>query len=461
MSSIAKNLCDFIDASPTPYQAVENLAAFFTARGALELKEEDVWRLEPGAAYFVQRGGTALVAFRPGFHSPGLSGYILAGAHTDSPCLKLRPGAELRDRSMLRLAVEPYGSAILAGWMDRPLGLAGRVIVMDQGAYKAYLYNSNGAVGIIPGLAIHLDRELNKGMELKAHTHMPVLVDILEDEASPTEPERWLASKLAEELGLRENSILSMDLSFYDPQKALFFGKQRTAAGLEASAPENTEQNLPSFRAGELINAPRLDNLAGCSALSQAFWAASPGLSTQLACFMDAEEIGSRSPQGADSSFIRDILARINLGLKGSAEDFYRAGSRSLCVSVDAAQAWNPAYADKYDSRFSPRLGAGPALKLNASRRYATDSVTEALFSRLCQSLQVPWQKYMARADSQPGSTIGPITAARLGFRCLDIGHPMLSMHAARETIDSADHGAVCSLLRGFYQMDAESLKLP
>jgi len=128
---------------------------------------------------------------------------------------------------------------------------------------------------------------------------------------------------------------------------------------------------------------------------------------------------------------------------------------------VDGAQAWNPAYAEKYDARFSPRLGGGPALKLNASRRYATDSFTEALFGSLCETVQIPWQKYMARADSQPGSTIGPITAARLGFRCMDIGHPMLSMHAVRETIDSADHQAVCTLLKEFFQLDAESLKLP
>jgi len=221
MNDSMKNLCEFIDASPTPYHAVENLAAFFTARGAQELKEGDVWRLEPGVVYFVRRDGTALIAFRPGFHSMGLSGYLLAGAHTDSPCLKLRQGADLRDRSMLRLAVEPYGSAILAGWLDRPLGLAGQIVVRDREEYKTYLYTSNSALGVIPGLAIHLDRELNKGMELKAHTHLPVFVDILAAEASAKESERWLASKLADELGLREENILSMDLSFYDPQKAV------------------------------------------------------------------------------------------------------------------------------------------------------------------------------------------------------------------------------------------------
>lgn len=473
MNDSMKNLCEFIDASPTPYHAVENLAAFFTARGAQELKEGDVWRLEPGVAYFVRRDGTALIAFRPGFHSMGLSGYLLAGAHTDSPCLKLRQGADLRDRSMLRLAVEPYGSAILAGWLDRPLSLAGQIVVRDREEYKTYLYTSNSALGVIPGLAIHLDRELNKGMELKAHTHLPVFVDILAAEASAKESERWLASKLADELGLREENILSMDLSFYDPQKAVVFGGGTNdlagagaAAGTvgpdsETAADNSLSKNPRRPKEGELINSPRLDNLAGCRAVGFAFCAAAPGLATQVACFMDAEEIGSRSPGGADSSFLRDVLARINLGLKGQAEDFYRAGARSLCVSVDAAQAWNPAYADKYDGRFSPRLHGGPALKLNASRRYATDCVTEALFGHLCEAAQVPWQKYMARADSQPGTTIGPITAARLGLRCMDIGHPMLSMHAARETIDFSDHRALCSLLKGFYQLDTESLKLP
>ncbi|MDD3981945.1 MAG: hypothetical protein PHT55_07065, partial [Spirochaetales bacterium] len=253
MSDSAKSLCEFIDATPTPYHAVENLSAFFTARGAQELKEEDPWVLEPGAAYFVSRGGTALVAFRPGFHPPSRSGFLLAGAHTDSPCIKLRPGAELKDRSMLRLAVEVYGSAILSGWLDRPLGLAGQLIVKDQDGYRSYLYNSGEALGVIPGLAIHLDRELNKGMELKANLHLPVLVDNLGADASATDAGRWLISKLARELSLGEDSILSMDLSFFDPDKAARLGRGDM---------------------GTLVNAPRLDNLAGCSAVSQAFCAA-------------------------------------------------------------------------------------------------------------------------------------------------------------------------------------------
>ncbi len=459
MNDTARNLCDFLDASPSPYQAVENMAAYLMAKGSTELFEKDPWHLEPGASYFIRRGGTALIAFKPGFHPLGSAGFLLAGAHTDSPSLKVRSGAELLDRSMLRLAVEPYGSAVLSSWVDKPLSLAGQVILRGEKGYTPRLYDSVRPIGVIPGLAIHLDRELNRGMEFKAHQHLPVFVDIPDSATALDSQGSWLASRLAEELAVPIESIAGMDLSFYDSQKAVIFGSglasnPRTYAGTLESAP------VQESMAAQLINAGRLDNLAGCKAILYAFCAAKPGVSTQIACFMDAEEIGSRAPGGADSSFLRDLIARINIALKGNAEDFYRAVSSSLCISLDAAQAWNPAYAEKYDPRYSPRLGFGPALKLNASKRYATDSLTEAIFSRLCEEQGVQWQKYMARADSQPGSTIGPITAARLGIRCMDIGHPLLSMHASRETIDASDHGAVCNLLKGFFQQDTSSLGL-
>ncbi|MFA5852581.1 MAG: M18 family aminopeptidase [Spirochaetales bacterium] len=438
MTRTTRSLCDFIDASPTAFHAADNIKAYLSAHGALVLDEKEAWQLEPGAMYCVVRGSSAVVVFRPGFQSLGESGYALAGAHTDSPCLKIRPGSEKSARGMVRLAVDVYGGAILSGWVDRPLCLAGRVILRSGEGIKELLYNSGQAVGVIPNLPIHLNREINKGMEYNPHQHLPVLVDVVGVDVEASQVPEWTKRKISVDLGVNASDILAMDLSFYDSQNAIVFGSAKDGDSGDT--------------AGELINAPRLDDLAGCHAILEAFSVAKPTARTQLACFLDAEEVGSMTAQGANSSFVRDVLARLNIAMKGSAEDFYRAGARSLCLSVDAAQAWNPAYPDKYDEKFSPLLGKGPAVKMNVNQRYATDVATESLFELICEKASLPWQKYMAKADMQPGTTIGPLSASRLGAPTVDLGHPLLSMHAMRETIEGKDHYAMIELLKGFYR---------
>ena len=439
MTPTTRSLCDFIDASPTCFHAADNIREYLAAHGALPLDEKEEWRLEPGVAYYIARGSSSVIAFRPGLKSLGQSGYVLAGAHTDSPSLKIRSDSEKSARGMLRIPVDVYGGAILSGWLDRPLSLAGRAILRDGAKLREVLYNSGKAVGIIPNLPIHLNRDINKGMEYNPHQHLPVLVEIsgkadAETAAAPT----WILRKIADDMGAAATDIMAADLFFYDSEKAFVFGQ--TTEGQDSNAQ------------GELINAPRLDDLAGCHAILEAFCAAQPGDHMQIACFLDAEEIGSMTAQGANSSFVRDILARVNLAMKAPAEDFYRAGARSLCLSVDAAQGWNPAYTEKYDEKFSPLLGKGPAVKVNVNQRYATDVLSESLFKMVCESALLPWQKYMARPDTQPGTTIGPISASRLGVRTVDIGHPLLSMHAVRETIDGADHRAMIEVLKSFYR---------
>jgi len=441
MTRTTRSLCDFIDASPTAFHAADNIKAYLSAHGAVVLDEKEAWQLEPGAVYCVVRGSSAVIAFRPGFQSLGESGYALTGAHTDSPCLKIRPDSEKSARGMLRLAVDVYGGAILSGWVDRPLSLAGRVILRSGEGIKELLYNSGRAVGVIPNLPIHLNREINKGMEYNPHQHLPVLVDVVGVDAEASQVPEWTKRKISVDLGLNASDILAMDLSFYDSQTAVVFANAKDDDGGDT--------------AGELINAPRLDDLAGCQAILEAFSVAKPTARTQIACFLDAEEVGSMTAQGANSSFVRDVLARLNIAMNGLAEDFYRAGARSLCLSVDAAQAWNPAYPDKYDEKFSPLLGKGPAVKMNVNQRYATDVVTESLFTLICEKTSLSWQKYMAKADMQPGTTIGPLSASRLGAPTVDLGHPLLSMHAMRETIEGKDHRAMIELLKGFYREES------
>ncbi len=430
-----KDMCDFVDASPTAYHAADNIATTLSACGARELPESGVWELEPGVLYFVRRGGSAVIAFRTGLVSPAESGFALAGAHTDSPALKARLGKVLEAKGMERIPVEIYGGPIVSTWLDRPLSLAGRVALRSGEAITSLLYNSAKPVGLIPNLAIHLNREVNKGFEYNSQNHLPVLVEALAQETGKAGENGtgWLRRRLALDLGIDAANILAADLFFVEGRPAVVIGELDNCSG-------------------SLVNGSRLDDLAGCHAVLQALLAASPAMHGQLACFMDAEEIGSRTAQGADSSFMRDTLARICLLSGCDSQGFYRALARSFSVSVDVAQAWHPSYGDKYDEGFAPLLNGGPAVKANANFKYATDSESEAAIRVYCSRIGVPCQKFMSRSDIIPGSTIGPMSSALTGIKTVDIGHPLLSMHSIRETIGTRDHESMTALILEHYR---------
>lgn len=430
-AALIRRFCDFVDASPTAYHAVDNLAAALEAAGAQRLDEREAWLLEPGQAYFVARSGSSLMAFRPGLRPPAEEGFALAGAHTDSPALKLRLEKNLASKGMERSPVEIYGGPIVSTWLDRPLSLAGRVSLRAQdGGFVNRLVNFDRPIGLVPNLAIHLNREVNKGFEYNAQNNLPVLIGtatiggaaISGTTTIPTAPA--LAGLIAAELGVDAADILGADLYFVDAQKTVVFGGS-----------------------GELINGYRLDDLSGCHAVLEAFLRSSPSLHGQVACFFDHEEIGSTSIQGADSSFLRDILGRIAALQGTSTEGFYRALASSFQVSVDVAQAFHPSYAEKYDEAFAPLLNGGPAVKVNANLRYATDSEGEARFRLFCAQAGFPCQKFMSRADMAPGSTIGPMSSAHTGIKTVDVGSPLLSMHSIRETLGSFDHEAMVAAL--------------
>jgi len=426
-----KKLCNFLDASPTAYHAVDNIRSQLVAYGAVALSEKEAWQLEPGVTYFVSRGDSSLVAFRPGIQPLMRAGYRLACAHTDSPALKVRSWDCQETSGMLRVPVDVYGDAILSTWLDRPLALAGQVFLRQDTSIVSILYNSNRPVGIIPNLAIHLNRDINKGFEYNIAQHLPVLMSIADTtEAEKSKNRLWLKNLVAQDLGLDPGSIYDLDLSFYDYEKAVIFGAN----------------------GNDLINSSRLDDLCACHAILEGFCASKGTLHTQLACFFDAEEIGSMTAQGANSNFLRDILARISIADKEPAEGFYRAAAGSLCLSCDVAQGWNPAYPEKFDPSLTPVLGKGVALKRNISQRYGTSAATGALFARLCELAGVKYQSYLVKADMQSGRTIGPMIAERLGVRTIDIGHPLLSMHSVRETIHSEDHRSMVRLIAQFFE---------
>ncbi len=430
MEQAIQRLMDFIDASPSPFQAVDNLVGMLDAIGAQALDEGQIWQLEPGAVYYVCRGGSSLIAFRMGLKAPAEAGFLLAGAHTDSPTLKIRPEKELQSKGYMRLALESYGAPILSGWLDRPLGLAGAIAVRLKEGIDSRFYISHEPCAVIPNLAIHLNRDINKGFEYNLHQHMPAIFGLVHSEEEATSasssgtPEILL--RIATELGIEPRAIVSADLRLFDAEPSRLID-------------------------GSLVNAPRLDDLAGCAAIMEAFVEAGAQAATQVACFFDAEEIGSMTLGGAQSSYLRDILARITLASRNSGQDFYRALSHSSCISVDASQAWHPGYPDKFDEFYTPVLGGGVAVKSNANMNYATDFTSLRIAEAAAAKAKVAVQHYMARADIQPGKTIGPITASRTGITTVDVGHPLLAMHAIRETIAASDHLDMIAFLRAFY----------
>ncbi|HPD80244.1 MAG TPA: M18 family aminopeptidase [Spirochaetales bacterium] len=417
-----KNLCTFIDAAPTPYHTVDASIAMLSTAAAVKLEEHEPWKLEPGTLYYVTRKPAGLIAFRIG--TERLSGFVVAGAHNDVPALKLRLEKKVIQRGMERLAVEVYGGPILATWLDRPLAIAGIVMLKTNQGVEQRLFNSVKPVAVIPNLAIHLNRDINKGFEYLAHqTLLPLVAE------SEGANNSWIVRYLARELDCSEADILASDLSLYDAEKAFLFGPDE-----------------------EFLSSPRIDNLEGCHAVLEALCSARTGKQTQVSVLFNSEEIGSRTLEGADSFFLRDILERIILAQGGTREDFLRVLSLSFCVSVDGAQAWHPGFADKFDETYAPLLNKGPAIKLNANMRYTSDAENSARIVSLCKNEGIPCQLFRMRADLPSGTTIGPLTTSTLGVPGVDIGIPMLAMHSARELAGTKDHEQCIKLVKTVFE---------
>ncbi|MFN8548075.1 MAG: M18 family aminopeptidase [Candidatus Eisenbacteria bacterium] len=417
-----EGLLTFIGASPTPFHAVEAAALALRAAGFVELREADAWSLARDGRYLVTRNGSTLGAFIVG-NEPA-AGHHWIGAHTDSPNLRLKPLPEITRHGYRQLGVEVYGGALLSSWADRDLGLAGRVLVDRGGAREARLVRFDRAIGRVPLLAIHLDREVNeKGLSLNKEAQLVPVIG-LEGGAGFFE---WMGG----ELGVAPGAIAAHELMFYDLVPP-------TVAGLS----------------GEFIHAARLDNQASChAALSALLTAADQATEvTRGVVLYDNEEIGSATSQGAGGPFLGDLVERIGASLGVSVEDAHRSRARSMLISADMAHAIHPNYADRHEPHHQPRLNGGPVIKFNANARYATDAESAAVFARLASDADVTVQRFVMRADLPCGSTIGPIVATRLGWKTVDVGNPMLSMHSCREMGGSRDHHKMVRALERFFQ---------
>jgi aspartyl aminopeptidase len=419
MDDRAADLLAFLDRSPTPYHAVAETVRRLSAAGFRPLREDEVWNLEPDARRYVMRAEGSIVAFQAGRESPAEAGFRILGAHTDSPNLRVKPRPDKSGEGYRQLGVEPYGSPLLHTWLDRELSLAGRVSFREPGGVRTALVDFARPLLRVPSLAIHLQRELAlEGLKLNPQQHLAPILGL--DGAPP------LAELLATELrasgaaDVAAPDVLGFDLMAYDVQPASVCGAR-----------------------GEFVSSPRLDNLASCHAAVSALVEAAGrdlGAATRMIVLYDHEEVGSRSAQGAAGTLLSDALERCVAGWKdGAAQGLARAASRSLLVSADMAHAVHPNYADRHEPGHRPVVGKGPVIKVNANQSYASDAETAARFAALCGEVGVVPQHFVTRSDLACGSTIGPITAARVGIRTVDVGSPMLAMHSCRELAGSAD----------------------
>lgn len=410
----AANLLQYLNDSPTAFHAVENAAAILKENGFQELKETESWALEKEGRYFIVKNSSAVIAFTVGTGDLNKEGFRIIGAHTDSPSLKVKPGdCTVTPDGYVKVNVEIYGGAILQTWFDRPLALAGRLVVKENGALREKLVRIDKPVFMIPNLCIHFNRDMKEKGACNKQTEILPLLSMKEDNM---EKEDYLPALLEEETGIEKGNVVDYELYLYEYQKGILTGKKQ-----------------------EFISASRIDDLsmvyAGLTALTQA--QAQAGC--QVLAAFDNEEVGSTTAQGANSGLLLHLLNRIckNLGLTD--EGYFQAVANSTSISADLAHAVHPNYSDKHDAESRPVLGGGPVIKYSASQRYATTAMSAAYFMHACERAGVPCQKFVNRNDIVGGSTIGPALSGLTTIPTVDMGAPILAMHSIREFGAAAD----------------------
>ncbi|PKL40831.1 MAG: M18 family aminopeptidase [Spirochaetae bacterium HGW-Spirochaetae-1] len=417
-----RGLIDFINESPTAFHAVSAMESMLKAAGFSGLNESDAWSLDEGKGYYVIRNGSSIITFTTGKKDKHPTGFRMTGAHTDSPCLKIKPDPLLKNNGYVQLGVEVYGGALLNPWFDRDLSIAGRVSFLDEkNTIRSCLVDFKRPVAFISSLAIHFDREANKNRSINAQKDLPpIIMNMPAGEFSFSE---ILSSELKNQGLCAEGiSVNDFELYLYDTQSSSLLGMNN-----------------------EYIAGGRLDNLLSCYTGIQALIYSDRSNPCMMVC-NDHEEVGSVSFTGAQGTFLRSVLQR----LSRDPENYYRMLSRSMFISMDNAHGIHPNYADKYDINHGPVLNKGPVIKMNAGQRYASDSETVAVIRSIASGLAIPLQTFVMRSDLACGSTIGPLTSAEVGLKTVDMGVPTFAMHSIREVAGSTDPFLLFSLICGF-----------
>ena len=409
--SINKELLDFLDNSPSSFHAVANMKDMLEHEGYSRLLEGQKWELRPGAGYYVTRNDSALIAFK--VPRQDFTGFQIMASHSDSPVFKIKANAEIEvDKKYVKLNVEKYGGMICSPWLDRPLSVAGRIVVRTEDGIASRLVNVDRDLMIIPNLAIHMNRSVNEGYEFNAQKDMlPLFCD-----SDGSDVKGTFLNMIAREAGVSSEDILDTDLFLYNRMKG-------TVLGLN----------------GEYIASPHLDDLQCAFASLKGFLAAEPKDSVAVHCVLDNEEVGSGTKQGAASTFLKDVLHRINSAMGRTEEEYLTALASSFMVSADNAHSIHPNQPDKGDPTNRPYMNHGIVIKYSANQKYTTDAVSGALFKALCEKAGVPYQTFHNRSDMLGGSTLGNISGTQVALNSVDIGLAQLAMHSNYETAGSRD----------------------
>ena len=418
----AMELAAFIKESPTPFHVTANIGVILEKEGFMPLQESRKWEMKAGGKYYVTRNHSSIIAFEIG-EDPADYNFQIAASHSDSPTFKVKENAQMEVRGhYTKLNTEGYGGMLCGPWFDRPLSLAGRAVVKEEGGLKECLVKIDRDLLMIPSLAIHMNRQANEGQSFNKQTDMLPLI------AGRVLEEGEVKAEIAGEIGVKPDEILGMDLFLYNRMEPSIWGMDE-----------------------EFLSCPQLDDLQCAYASLKGFLAGkNPKGVNVFACF-DNEEVGSLTKQGAESTFLSDTLKRINNTMGRDEQDFYKATANSFMISADNAHAVHPNYAQKSDPTNRPYMNEGIVIKFNANQKYTTDSVSAAIFKSLCEEVDVPYQVFTNRSDMAGGSTLGNISNSQVSLNSVDIGLAQLAMHSSYETGGIKDTYYLVKVIENFY----------
>ena len=427
-SNQIKELFKFIDSSPSCFHAIETVIKQLKENGFIELIEGRPWNIERGGKYYITRNLSSIIAFK--IPKNQLKSFHIVASHSDSPCFKIKENSEMEvNNKYVKLNTEKYGGMICSTWFDRPLSIAGRVVVKDDSGVKTHLVNIDKDLVIIPNLAIHMNRSVNDGYQYNAQIDMlPLYGD--------NSAKNSLMKTISKEVGVNEEDILGTDLFLYNRMSG-------TRVGLNE----------------EYISSARLDDLECAYTTLQSFLQSDAQDSLSVYCVFDNEEVGSGTKQGADSTFLYDTLRRINMLVGNSEEDYYRLIASSFMVSADNAHALHPNYSDKSDPTNKIYMNDGIVIKYNANQKYTTDAVSAAIFKSICDKVDVSYQVFTNRSDILGGSTLGNISNAHVSLNTIDIGLAQLAMHSTYETAGAKDVDYMIKAVEAFYNCCIEQVE--
>ena len=423
-----EELFQFIENSPSCFHAIETIREKLNDEGFIELVEGRSWQIEKGKKYYVTRNLSSIIAFK--IPENDFKNFHIVASHSDSPTFKIKENAEIEvNNKYVKLNTEKYGGMICSTWFDRPLSIAGRILVKEGNVVKTHLVNIDKDLVIIPNLAIHMNRSVNDGYKYNAQIDMLPLYGDNTSKGS-------LMKTVAQSVGVEEDSILGTDLFLYNRMRGTKIGAN-----------------------SEYISSPRLDDLECAYASLSAFLSETNSNSASVYCVFDNEEVGSGTKQGADSTLLYDVLRRINMCLGNSEEDYYKLIASSFMVSADNAHALHPNYSDKSDPTNKVYINDGIVIKYNANQKYTTDAVSASIFKSICDSVNVPYQTFTNRSDILGGSTLGNISNAHVSLNTIDIGLAQLAMHSTYETAGAKDVTYLIDAIKAFYNTSIEQVE--